>query len=56
MPRLIGRQNAAWLLISSEWINAEEALRENAHFAELMGAAANAAAPTDFADRRGTGS
>ena len=27
MPRLIGRQNAAWLLMSSEWINAEEALR-----------------------------
>ena len=27
MPRLIGRQNAAWLLMSSEWITAEEALR-----------------------------
>lgn len=25
MPRLIGRQNAAWLLMSSEWISAEEA-------------------------------
>ena len=27
MPRLIGRQNAAWLVMSSEWITAEEALR-----------------------------
>lgn len=27
MPRLIGRQNAAWLLLSSEWVDAEEALR-----------------------------
>lgn len=27
MPRLIGRQNAAWLLMSSEWIDAQEALR-----------------------------
>ncbi|TXI56719.1 enoyl-CoA hydratase/isomerase family protein [Mycolicibacterium mageritense] len=26
MPRLIGRQNAAWLLMSSEWISAQEAL------------------------------
>ncbi|AKS34128.1 enoyl-CoA hydratase/isomerase family protein [Mycolicibacterium goodii] len=25
MPRLIGRQNAAWLLMSSEWISAEQA-------------------------------
>ncbi|MEE6169713.1 MULTISPECIES: enoyl-CoA hydratase/isomerase family protein [unclassified Mycolicibacterium] len=25
LPRLIGRQNAAWLLMSSEWITAEEA-------------------------------
>ncbi|ART69888.1 crotonase [Mycobacterium dioxanotrophicus] len=25
LPRLIGRQNAAWLLMSSEWISAEEA-------------------------------
>ncbi|PJK23361.1 enoyl-CoA hydratase/isomerase family protein [Mycolicibacterium goodii] len=25
MPRLIGRQNAAWLLMSSEWISAGEA-------------------------------
>jgi enoyl-CoA hydratase/carnithine racemase len=25
MPRLVGRQNAAWLLMSSEWISAEEA-------------------------------
>lgn len=25
MPRLVGRQNAAWLLMSSEWISADEA-------------------------------
>ena len=27
MPRLVGHQNAAWMLMSSEWISAEEALR-----------------------------
>jgi enoyl-CoA hydratase/carnithine racemase len=27
LPRLIGRQNAAWLLMSSEWIDADEAQR-----------------------------
>jgi len=27
LPRLIGRQNAAWLLLSSEWVDAAEALR-----------------------------
>ncbi|MGV0050593.1 enoyl-CoA hydratase/isomerase family protein [Mycobacterium colombiense] len=27
LPRLVGRQNAAWLLMSSEWIDAQEALR-----------------------------
>ncbi|MDR3661530.1 MAG: enoyl-CoA hydratase-related protein [Mycobacterium sp.] len=27
LPRLIGRQNAAWLLLSSEWVGAEEALQ-----------------------------
>lgn len=27
LPQLIGRQNAAWLLMSSEWITADEALR-----------------------------
>lgn len=27
LPQLIGRQNAAWLLMSSEWIDADEALR-----------------------------
>ncbi|WP_199256075.1 enoyl-CoA hydratase/isomerase family protein [Mycolicibacterium mengxianglii] len=27
LPQLIGRQNAAWLLMSSEWVSAEEALR-----------------------------
>jgi enoyl-CoA hydratase/carnithine racemase len=104
LPQLVGRQNAAWLLMSSEWIDAKEALRmglvwrvcapedllpetrryaeilaarpisslmavkhtivepirpeiaaatarENAHFAELMGARANAAALADFANR-----
>jgi enoyl-CoA hydratase/carnithine racemase len=25
LPRLVGRQNAAWVLLSSEWISAEEA-------------------------------
>lgn len=27
LPQLIGRQNAAWLLMSSEWVTASEALR-----------------------------
>ena len=27
LPQLIGRQNAAWLLMSSEWVDAAEALR-----------------------------
>ena len=27
LPQLVGRQNAAWLLLSSEWIDAAEALR-----------------------------
>ncbi|WP_099020697.1 enoyl-CoA hydratase/isomerase family protein [Mycolicibacterium palauense] len=101
LPQLMGRQNAAWLLMSSEWVGATEAARmglvfrvcepeelmpevyrhaevlasrpisslmavkatmtaplraeieaarsrENAFFAELMGAAANAAALADF--------
>ncbi len=26
LPKLIGRQNAAWLLMSSEWVSAQEAL------------------------------
>lgn len=105
LPQLVGRQNAAWLLMSSEWIDADEALRmglvwrvcepdellpearrhadilasrpisslmavkhtmvepirpeiaaatarENAHFAELMGGQANAAALADFGNRR----
>jgi enoyl-CoA hydratase/carnithine racemase len=26
LPQLIGRQNAAWLLLSSEWVSAHEAL------------------------------
>ena len=101
LPRLVGRQNAAWLLMSSEWVSAAEARdmglvwkvcepdellpvarrhaailasrpipslmavkttmtgplrdqigaalqRENAQFAELMGAQANAAALSAF--------
>jgi enoyl-CoA hydratase/carnithine racemase len=105
LPRLIGRQNAAWLLMSSEWVSAQEALRmgmvwrvcepeelmaqahrhaeilaarpipslmavkqtiaapsragikaaterENAHFAELMGAEANAGALAAFTQKR----
>ncbi len=107
LPQLVGRQNAAWLLMSSEWVDAAEALRmglawkvcepddlmgearrhaevlaarpisslmavkqtiaapfrpgieaatdrENAHFAELMGAAANADALAAFTDKRGS--
>src|SRR5690349_23792505 len=27
LPQLVGRQNAAWLLMSSEWVGADEALR-----------------------------
>ncbi len=107
LPQLMGRQNAAWLLMSSEWVTADEALRmglvwkvcepselvvdarrhaeilasrpvsslvavkqtiveptrpeiaaatarENAHFAELMGGQANAAALADFTARRAT--
>jgi enoyl-CoA hydratase/carnithine racemase len=106
LPQLIGRQNAAWLLMSSEWVSAQEAQRmglvwrvcepddllpearkhaevlasrpipslmavkrsiaeparagieaaterENAHFAALMGAAANADALAAFTDKRG---
>jgi enoyl-CoA hydratase/carnithine racemase len=106
LPQLIGRQNAAWLLMSSEWVSAQEALamgmvwkvcepddlldearkhaeilaarsipsliavkqsivepmrpdiaaateRENAHFAELLGGQANAAALADFTTKRG---
>ncbi|MEB3022053.1 enoyl-CoA hydratase/isomerase family protein [[Mycobacterium] crassicus] len=107
LPQLIGRQNAAWLLMSSEWVDADEALRmglvwkvcepealldearrhaevlasrpisslmavkatmvapirdevaaasarENALFAELMGAQANAEALAEFTARRGS--
>ncbi|WP_292989341.1 enoyl-CoA hydratase-related protein [Mycobacterium sp.] len=106
LPQLIGRQNAAWLLMSSEWLSAQEALamgmvwkvcepeelltearrhaeilsarsipsliavkqsiaepiqpdiaaateRENAHFAQLLGGQANAAALADFTAKRG---
>ncbi|BBX44930.1 enoyl-CoA hydratase/isomerase family protein [Mycobacterium cookii] len=105
MPQLIGRQNAAWLLMSSEWVDADEARsmglawkvcepdqliaqarsyaetlasrpipsliavkqsmvepirseiaaateRENAHFAELLGGQANAAALADFTAKK----
>jgi enoyl-CoA hydratase/carnithine racemase len=105
LPQLVGRQNAAWLLMSSEWVDADEALRmglvwkvcepadllaearrhaeilasrpipsltavkrtitapalpdidaararENAYFAELMGAQANAAALAEFTEGR----
>jgi enoyl-CoA hydratase/carnithine racemase len=64
LPRLIGRQNAAWLLMSSEWIDAVEAQRagidaaierEKALFAELVGAAANAEALAAFAGRKSAG-
>jgi enoyl-CoA hydratase/carnithine racemase len=107
LPRLMGRQNAAWLLMSSEWIDAQEAhrmglvwkicepedlmsearrhadvlasrpissliavkqtivdptraeiaaatAREIEHFAELMGAAANSQALSEFTGRRGS--
>lgn len=27
LPRLVGRQEAAWILLSSEWVSAEDALR-----------------------------
>lgn len=106
LPQLVGRQEAAWLLLSSEWVDADEALRtgiawrvcgpdellpetrryaevlaarplaslmavksaiaapyrdgiaaatarENAHFAELMGTGANAAALAAFTADRG---
>ncbi|MCW2689116.1 MAG: echA8 6 [Mycobacterium sp.] len=109
LPRLMGRQNAAWLLMSSEWISADEAHRmglawkvseptellsearrhaeilaarpipsliavkrtiaaptlagveaaterENAQFAELMGAQANADALAAFSERRSASS
>ena len=105
LPQLMGRQNAAWLLMSSEWVDAAEAqrmglawkvcepddllpearrhaeilasrpissliavkqtivepsraeiaaatARENAHFAELLGAAANADALAEFTQKR----
>jgi enoyl-CoA hydratase/carnithine racemase len=104
LPRLVGRQSAAWILMSSEWISADDALamglvwrvcdpaallpetyrhanmlaskpisslmavkrtmsapvqpqisaaieRETACFAELVGAAANAAALAEFTSR-----
>jgi len=40
LPRLIGRQNAAWLLMSSEWVDAAEALR--------MGLVFKVCEPTDL--------
>lgn len=40
LPRLVGRQNAAWILLSSEWVDADEALR--------MGLAWKVCAPDDL--------
>ncbi len=40
LPQLVGRQNAAWLLMSSEWVDADEALR--------MGLAWRVCAPDDL--------
>lgn len=40
LPQLIGRQNAAWILMSSEWVDADEALR--------MGLAWKVCAPDDL--------
>ena len=40
LPRLMGRQNAAWLLMSSEWVDAAEAHR--------MGLAWKVCAPDDL--------
>lgn len=107
LPQLVGRQNAAWLLMSSQWIDATEALRmglvwklceppalvaeatrhadilaaqpiaslvavkqsmmeparpdiaaarsrEDAYFAKLMGAGANAEALSEFTQRGST--
>src|ERR1700678_3238501 len=106
LPQLVGRQNAAWLLLYSAWVRAHDAMamgmvwkvcepeelltearrhaeilasrpipsliavkqsiveptrpdiaaateRENAHFAELLGGQANAAALADFTAKRG---
>jgi enoyl-CoA hydratase/carnithine racemase len=40
LPQLVGRQNAAWILMSSEWVDADEALR--------MGLAWRLCAPHDL--------
>ena len=40
LPHLVGRQNAAWILMSSEWVDADEALR--------MGLAWKVCAPDDL--------
>ena len=40
LPQLVGRQNAAWILMSSEWVDADEALR--------MGLAWKVCAPDDL--------
>lgn len=45
LPQLVGRQNAAWILMSSEWVDADEALR--------MGLAWKVCSPDDLlADAR----
>lgn len=43
LPQLVGRQNAAWLLMSSEWVGAAEALR--------MGLVWRVCEPADLADQ-----
>ena len=44
-PRLMGRQNAAWMLLSAEWVSAEEAL--------APGWCGGCASPTTSSPRRG---
>jgi enoyl-CoA hydratase/carnithine racemase len=46
LPQLIGRQNAAWLLMSSEWVSAQEAL--------AMGMAWKVCEPDDLLDEART--
>lgn len=43
LPRLVGRQDAAWLLLSAEWVGADEALR--------MGLVREVCAPDDLLPR-----
>ena len=57
LPRLMGRQNAAWLLMSSEWVDADEAHRMGLAWkvcepedllAEAAAARRNSCLPADF--------